>query len=81
MENLLVILRGISVGHQTIFQDKKGNYVSKQVDNFQTHSLHKGCEEKDIEGRLQYELYGEYPLSPLNELDYLKNVKPSFRFR
>lgn len=79
MENLLIILRGISAGHKTIFQDKKGNYISKQVDNSQTHSLHKGCEEKDIESRLMYELYGEFPLSPANELDYLQNVKLAFR--
>ena len=81
MENLLTVLRGISVGHKTVFEDKKGNYISKQVDNFQTLSLHEGCQEKDIESRLQYELYGEYPLSPLNELDYIKNVKPAILWK
>lgn len=79
MENLLILLRGIAAGHETIFQDKKGNYISKQVDNPQTHSLHNGCEEKDIESRLMYELYGEFPLSTANELDYLKNIKPAFK--
>lgn len=76
-DNLLTVLRSIALGHKTIFEDKNGNYVSKQVDNPQTHSLHKGCTEKDIESRLKFELYGEYPLSELNELDYLKNVKPA----
>ncbi len=80
MENLLIVLRGISAGYKTIFQNEAGNYVSKQVDNFQTHTLHEGCEEFDIESRLKYELYGEYPLSLSNELDYNKNVKPAFKF-
>lgn len=80
MENLLIVLRGIAAGHKTIFEDKDGKYISKQVDNFQTHSFHEGCEERDIESRLQFELYGEYPLSPSAELDYLKNVKPAFKF-
>lgn len=81
MENLLIILRGIADGHKTIFQNESGDYVSKQVDNFQTHYLHEGCEEKDIESRLMFELYGEYPLSKRNKLDYEKNVKAAFRFK
>lgn len=77
--NLLIVLRGIAAGHKTIFEDKDGNYISKQVDHPQTHSLHAGCEERDIESRLIFELYGEYPLSRTQELDYIKNVKPAFK--
>ncbi len=77
--NLLVILRSITAGYKTIFENKDGEYISKQVDHFQTHSMHEGMEEKDIESRLQFELYGEYPLSPGNEHDWLTNVRPAFK--
>ena len=78
MQNLLIVLRGISKGDKTIFQGEKGNYVAKQVDNFQTHSLHEECEERDIKSRLQFELYGEYPLSTANILDW-EIVKNAFK--
>jgi len=78
MQNLLIVLRGISKGDKTIFQQENGNYVAKQVDNFQTHSLHEGCEERNIESRLQFELYGEYPLSPANKSDW-EIVKNAFK--
>lgn len=78
MEKLLTILRGISAGHKTIFVDKDGNYISKQIDCFQTRGWLKDCEEKDIEGRLQFELYGEYPLSPSNKSDYDLNIRKAF---
>lgn len=78
---LLVVLRSIAVGDKTIFQKPGGGYVSKQVDNFQTHSLHEGCEEREIESRLKYELYGEYPLSEINEVDYIQNIRPSILFK
>lgn len=80
MEKLLIILRGLSVGHKTIFVDKNRNYISKQVDCFQTKGWVEGCEEVPIEDRLKFELYGEFPLSELNELDYSKNVKPCLCF-
>ena len=77
--NLLIILRAISAGENTIFENSNGEYVSKQTDDFQTHSLHKGCTEYSIESRLQFELYGEYPLSEKSLLDYEKNVRPAIK--
>lgn len=79
-DNLLIVLRGIAHGHKTIFADENDAYISKQCDTFQTKSWVEGKEEKSIESRLKYELYGEYPLSENNELDWLKNIKPAFNF-
>jgi hypothetical protein len=79
MENLKIILRGIAEGHKTIFRNENGDYISKQVDSFQTHTLHEGFEEKDIENMLMFELYGEFPLDEKDQIDYEKNIKPAFK--
>jgi len=76
--NLLVLLRSLKQGYSTVFVNEDGRYISKQVDSVQTYSLHEGCEEKTIESRLQLELYGEYPLSPLNKADW-EIVKKAFK--
>jgi hypothetical protein len=76
MENLLIILRGIAAGHKTIYVDPNGNYISKQAEGMNT--LLVNCEEHDIESRLKYELYGEFPIS--NEVDYINFVRRAFNF-
>lgn len=78
MKNLRTILRCINAGEKTILQDIHGNYISNQVDNWQTREWLKDYEEVDIESRLKFELYGEYPLSDIDENDYLRNIKPLF---
>ena len=76
---LLVVLRGLNAGHHTIFQGPAGDYASKQCDIPEFRHLVEGYEEKGIETRLQFELYGEYPLSHSNSVDYEKNIKPIFK--
>lgn len=71
-ERILTILRGIAAGNKVVFEDKNGNYSLIKC---------KGFESREIEGRLQFELYGEYPLSENNGNDYKKNVRPSLFFK
>lgn len=39
-----------------------------------------GSEIKSIESRLQFELFGEYPLSEGNQQDWDRNIKGAFNF-
>ena len=70
MKNLKIVLTCIAKGHSTILQDEKGDYFDNQ-------SMNENCEERNIVGRLQYELYGEYPLSGENIEDW-KLIKKAF---
>ncbi len=76
-ENIQTLLRCLKAGYNTVFETPKGEYVSIQCKNFDEN---KGLPERSIESRLQYELYGEWPLSDKDELDWIKNIKPLFKF-
>ena len=69
-EKIVLILRCIAAGEKTIFENENGAYFKEDGE---------GRTKRTVESRLQFELYGEYPLSPTNEIDWL-NVRASIRF-
>lgn len=77
MENLQTLLRGIASGDTIVFETPKGEYISEQCKG--TSLVPKGSIEHTIESRLQFELYGEYPLSVANQLDFDQKVRAAFK--
>ena len=69
-----ILLRSLRKGETMILETPEGEYISYQCKN--TSLAPEGCVEKTIESRLQFELYGEYPLSPLDQTDFDCNIKP-----
>ena len=67
MKNLLIVLEALAKGKKFIHEDERGNYVRKS----------RSSVERDIESRLIFELYGEYPLGPANQENYNK-IRPLF---
>jgi len=76
MENLQILLRCLGAGDTMIFETPKGKYVAYQCKG--TSLIPKGSVEKTIDSRLQFELYGEYPLSEKNQIDYDTKLRKAF---
>jgi len=76
MQNLLVILRCLNANYKTVLQNSDGKIISPEIKNWKEA---KDYEEHDIISRLQFELYGEYPLSESNQTDFDKNVRGAFK--
>ncbi len=77
MENLQTLLRCLGTGDTMIFETPKGNYIAYQCKG--TSLVPIGSVERTIESRLQLELYGEYPLSESNQIDYDLRVRKAFK--
>lgn len=77
MENLLILLRCLNHGKKEVYETPLGEYISTEAIGF--INIPTGTELRTIESRIQFELYGEYPLSPDNFNDWHQNVKQSFR--
>lgn len=74
---ILILLRGIAKGDTEILTDDRNeDYVAVQCANFNEY---KDWHKADIIERLQYELYGEFPLSYVNQVDWDMNVEPAFK--
>lgn len=74
--NLLILLRLLSCGSETVFEAPDGKYIPTE---FRGSSLvPEGSEERTIESRIQFELYGEYPLSEKDQHDWDSRVKNAF---
>jgi hypothetical protein len=78
-DNFQVLLRGLEAGDTIVLETPKGKYIAEQCKGKET-LVPKGSVEKTIESRLQYEIYGEYPLSQKNKLDWNNNVKGAFSY-
>ena len=76
-ENMQTLLRGIAAGYTRILEDESGKYWPVASRPYLGEST---VTEHSIESRLGLELYGEWPLSTLNEVDF-SVVKASFRRR
>ena len=68
-KNLLTLLRCLGAGDKTILQAPNGDYVGIQCKSMPS-LVPQGSEERSVEGRLMYELFGEYPLSPSQKPDW-----------
>jgi len=77
MEKLQILLRGIAGGDTKVFETPKGDYIAYQCKG--TNLVPKDSVEHTIESRLQFELYGEYPLSERNLLDYYQKIRGAFK--
>jgi hypothetical protein len=55
-----------------MFETPSGEYIAERCRG--TSLIPKGS----VESRLQFELYGEYPLSKKNQLDYEQKIRPAF---
>lgn len=73
--NLLVLLRSISVGFKAVYELENGDLYSILA------SRPPNSEVRTVESRLQFELYGEYPLSDSNQGDWDRLVKHSFKLK
>lgn len=71
LENKLILFRGIAKGDATVLVSKEGDYVAAQCKSFKGYEDYS---EMDIIGRLQYEMFGEFPLSPTNQTDWDNNI-------
>ena len=68
-KNLLTLLRCLGAGDKTILQAPNGDYTAIQCKSMAS-LIPQGREERSIEGRLMYEFFGEYPLSPSQKPDW-----------
>ena len=77
MENLQILLRGIASGDTTVLKSPKGDYIANQCKG--SSLVPKDSVELSIEACLQFELYGEYPLSDCNQRDFDQKVRGAFK--
>lgn len=75
MENLRKLLRGLSEGHENVFLTDDGRYI------FCRGYVPENAKEMTIESRIQFEIYGEYPLSPDNQIEWDGRVRKAFNFK
>lgn len=75
MTNFRKLLVALVLGHNTILMDKNGlyHYVGAPA-------VPVSAEPYSVESRIQYELYGEYPLSQDAQHDWDSEVYHSFKF-
>lgn len=76
MKNLQILLRCLASGDTIVFETPKGDYIAYQCKG--TTLVPKGSVERTVESRLQFELYGEYPLSERNQLDFDQKIRGAF---
>ena len=81
-ENLLLILRSLSCGCDVIIETPSGKYISPFAKQFNGGILvPEGSLFRDLESRLQFELYGEFPLSENNQQDWDDSIRDAFNFK
>lgn len=69
---ILILLRGIAVGDYEVLTDERNTkYVAIQCKDWPEH---KDMIKTSLIDRLQYELYGEFPLSADNQSDWDRNI-------
>lgn len=66
--NLLTLLGCLGAGERTVMETKEGKYYSIRCKD--TSLVPEDARERSIEGRLMFELMGEYPLSPSRVADW-----------
>ena len=77
MRKLQILLRCLAKGDKTIFETPSGEYMAIQMKGH--FAMPEGTEERDIVGRIQYEIFGEYPLSENKQGDWDRNIKGAFK--
>jgi len=77
-EDFKILLRGITHGQTEVLQNLDGSYSSIQIKGTCIEEV--GAESRSIISRLQFELYGEYPLDEKNQSDWDRNISKAFNF-
>lgn len=74
---LFVLLRAIAKGEKSVLMHNDyDTYIAFQCKGWKEY---KDWHEVSIISRLQYELYGEYPLSPANQSDWDINISKALK--
>lgn len=74
-EQLLILLRCLGKGDKQILLQPDGTYANIEVAHWQGYEKARVV---SIESQLQYELFGEHPLSGQNVDDWDLRIKPIF---
>lgn len=79
IENLQILLRCLGAGDTDVFESPNGDYYAIQCKD--SSILPEGCKQRNIISRLQYEIYGEYPLSQTDHDDWNLRVSKAFNIQ
>lgn len=71
--NIRVLLMCVALNRNFVHQDSNGDYHLFNKDPKGTTV--------SVENRLKYELYGEFPLSEVNQHEYENHIRPAIKFR